>query len=375
MENFISTLIWAAFIQGFLLGFLYVFSKKHGSPANRLLGFFLFALIVEGLNNFSPVNRIGPYDISQYFTTPEVKLFLPLFFIHFVLEKMGRSEAYSNFLRFHYGLALLVLAITPFNVLVHLITGSNIYTLFSYAEIDLVFMSQQCYAFLLSLLVFIISVQEVRRYKRLVKNEYSDYSLLQINWLWQFIFLMIPILILWGIELGSILFFGNGSSDIVLANWGVVVILIYFISYKAFRHQNLFDAIPENKIEAQSFSSNELKTDNFSEVEKTITSAMENDKYYLWHDLSIHDLAKETGIPSRQISTCINRNFGINFSEWVNNYRVEEAKIKLESAQNDHLSIEGIGLDAGFKSRSAMYTAFKKKTGHTPGHFRPTRVS
>ncbi len=33
-------------------------------------------------------------------------------------------------------------------------------------------------------------------------------------------------------------------------------------------------------------------------------------------------------------------------------------------------TIEGIGIDSGFRSRSAMYTAFKKKTGKSPGHFR-----
>lgn len=375
MESLLNTLIWAAIIQGFLLGVLYVSSKKHRSLANRLLGFFLFALIIEGLNNFLPVHQWGAYDLSKYFTTPEVKLFLPLFFVHFVLEKLGRSSAYNNFLRFHYGLGLLVLAITPFNLLAFLFTGGNIYSLFSYAEIELVFMIQQYYAFILSILAFAISILEVERYKSLVKNEYSDYSLLQINWLWQFIFLMVPILILWGVELGSILLFGRGSSDIVLANWGLVVILIYFISYKAFRHQNLFEEVPEKMVEPDPATAVSQKSENFMEVENEITSAMKSQKYFLRHDLSIHDLAKETGLPARQISTCINRRFGINFSEWVNNYRVEEAKIKLEKPENDHLSIEGIGSDAGFKSRSAMYTAFKKKTGRSPGDFRPSKVS
>jgi hypothetical protein len=101
MENFLNTFIWAAIIQGFLLGVMYVSSKKHRSLANKLLGFFLFALIIEGLNNFLPIESIGPYDLSKYFTTPEVKLFFPILFIHFVLEKIGRSKAYSN-ARFHY---------------------------------------------------------------------------------------------------------------------------------------------------------------------------------------------------------------------------------------------------------------------------------
>ena len=61
---------------------------------------------------------------------------------------------------------------------------------------------------------------------------------------------------------------------------------------------------------------------------------------------------------------------GLNFNEWVNNYRVENALKMIQSDSKNLLSIEGIGLDSGFKSRSAMYAAFKKKTGQSPGHFR-----
>jgi methylphosphotriester-DNA--protein-cysteine methyltransferase len=49
---------------------------------------------------------------------------------------------------------------------------------------------------------------------------------------------------------------------------------------------------------------------------------------------------------------------------------VDKCLVIIEADTNNQLSIEGIGFDAGFKSRSAMYEAFKKKLGHSPGHFR-----
>ena len=61
---------------------------------------------------------------------------------------------------------------------------------------------------------------------------------------------------------------------------------------------------------------------------------------------------------------------GYNFNEWVNNYRVEKALQIIRSDKKNSLSIEGIGSDSGFKSRSAMYAAFKKNLGHSPGHYR-----
>ena len=61
---------------------------------------------------------------------------------------------------------------------------------------------------------------------------------------------------------------------------------------------------------------------------------------------------------------------GYNFNEWVNGYRVERALEIIRTDRENKLSIEGIGSDSGFKSRSAMYAAFKKKLGHSPGHYR-----
>jgi AraC-like DNA-binding protein len=59
-----------------------------------------------------------------------------------------------------------------------------------------------------------------------------------------------------------------------------------------------------------------------------------------------------------------------SFFDFVNEYRVQEAKRLLCSPQSDHLSILGIALDAGFNSKSAFYTAFGKYAGITPSEYR-----
>ena len=97
---------------------------------------------------------------------------------------------------------------------------------------------------------------------------------------------------------------------------------------------------------------------------------MENQQFYLNEELTLHSFAKEINMSSRLISSCINKNMGHNFNEWVNNYRVEKALEIIKSDEKNMLSIEGIGSDSGFKSRSAMYAAFKKKLGHSPGFYR-----
>jgi AraC-like DNA-binding protein len=197
-------------------------------------------------------------------------------------------------------------------------------------------------------------------------------ALLDIRWLWQCIFGISPIILLWGAELVRIILGGTGQSELTIVAYLFIAIFNYFVSFKAFTQQTLFDGSTDTWREAadNSITSDRSNTTIDLEICDKIKSEMEANEYYLNQDLTIHDFSKELKIPSRTISTCINQRMGMNFNEWVNNYRVEIAMKLIQSDSKNLLSIEGIGIDSGFKSRSAMYTAFKKKTGHSPGHFR-----
>ena len=371
MMDIIDTVVWAAIIQGFLLGALYVFSRKYRSFANRLLGFFLFTLVIEGFELVQPLDYIGSFPVAATFSLPEVKLFLPLLFFHYVLEKIGQVKRYRLLLSIHYMLACLVVGLTLVNLLVFGLKGELLVEILPEGWGNAIFMTQQIYAFLLSILSIFLSVREMIRYRRVVSEEYSDIDLLQLNWLWRFIFSLVPIVLLWGVELGRITLGGTGISNIVWATWLLCVLFIYFISYQAFRYPNLFEGASPDYGEAPSLEKAVVvDSRDFTSLSQNLRLAMQSEQYYLKHDLTIYTLGQELDISPRLISACINRSFGLNFSEWVNQYRVEHARSILESPAGNQLSIEGVGHESGFKSRSAMYTAFKKTTGQTPGYFR-----
>lgn len=371
MEIIVTTLIWAAVFQGFLLGFIFIFSKKHKSFSNKLLGLFLIAFIFGAISDLIPFDFIGKYNISQLFSSPEVKMLFPVLFLHYVLEKIGRTNHFKIFIRTNYILAFAILSVTVINIALFLVEKISIYDIVESGTIESFYMFQQYLAYLLTIVAVLISIIELVKFQNLVKNEYSDITLLSINWLWQFVLIFIPVILLWGAELIRILTGGLGQSDIVIVIWGIVSIIIYIVSYKAFTQQDLFYPRAETtEKNSQKDKAEELKFKSSNKVCETVKNSMETGKYYLNQNLSIHDFAKEINISARTISTCINKNFGYNFNEWVNNYRVDKALEILKDKNNDHLSIEGVGSDCGFKSRSAMYIAFKKKTGETPGYFR-----
>ena len=371
MEAIIYFVLWAALLQGLLLALLYIFSKKNKSFSNVLLGLFLISLIIEALSTILPFDNIGTYSIGEYFSLPVVKLFIPLLFVHFVLEKIGKSEQYKRFLKINYIIAYSIAGLTLINVYLFLFKSSSIAKEVDFATVDMVHFVLQVYAFLISVAALVISIRETLNYKNLVKTEFSDYSMLQIKWLWQLIFMLLPATVLWGVELLRILITDQGQNELVLVLWGFIAVFLYYLSFQAYRHPDFFEKFPESILD-KAASTDEVHQDHYCTAEnsKRIQELMYEKESFLNHDLTIHQFAKEIGMSPRLISSCVNQNLGHNFNEWVNGFRIKKVLELIESDPENKLSIEGIGHEAGFKSRSAMYAAFKKEKGRSPGHFR-----
>mgnify|MGYP001797330743 CR=1 FL=1 len=89
-------------------------------------------------------------------------------------------------------------------------------------------------------------------------------------------------------------------------------------------------------------------------------------------NLILRDLATELNIPEHQLSQLVNDNLKLGFSNYINNYRVEEAKKML--LVNNKITIEAIGYEAGFNSKASFFTTFKARTGTTPNQFRKQKL-
>lgn len=100
-----------------------------------------------------------------------------------------------------------------------------------------------------------------------------------------------------------------------------------------------------------------------------IEHAMVEKKYFLRQDLTLHELASLLETNTLYISRIINARTGQNFNSFVNQYRIDEACKLLLADTQQLMSIEGIALTCGFKSKSAFNAAFRKLKGTTPTAF------
>ncbi len=93
-------------------------------------------------------------------------------------------------------------------------------------------------------------------------------------------------------------------------------------------------------------------------------------KPYLDPDLTLPKLAESLGVPTHHLSQVINEMHGSNFFDFINQFRVEEVKRKIQDPKFQNYSLLGIALESGFNSKSAFNRVFKNLTGTTPSEFR-----
>jgi len=56
----------------------------------------------------------------------------------------------------------------------------------------------------------------------------------------------------------------------------------------------------------------------------------------------------------------------MNFNDFVNHYRIEAVKKKLEAGEQRNMTLIGIALECGFNSKTTFNRAFKKSTSMSP---------
>lgn len=99
-------------------------------------------------------------------------------------------------------------------------------------------------------------------------------------------------------------------------------------------------------------------------ISEKLENIMNEKSLYKNPNLNLQDLSKEINISSHQLSQFLNNNLGKNFTSFVNEFRIHEACKIITS--NDKLTLESVGYDVGFNSKSTFFAAFKKHTGTTP---------
>lgn len=102
------------------------------------------------------------------------------------------------------------------------------------------------------------------------------------------------------------------------------------------------------------------------QLRETVAGYMTAQKPYTNPNLTIHELAGGLKMPPHVLSKVINEGFGKNFFDFINEYRVEEFKRRMDDPKAKQYTLLSLAFDVGFNSKTAFNRAFKKLTNQTP---------
>lgn len=350
-------------LQGFVLACILISNKKFRKKANYALAISLFSVAFLGIGqimydlNLRIDHPIIPFLPIRYTILPAIAC---LYYIVFEINPHYRFQQRDIWviapfvIMFSIDLVLLAtyfiapnLVTPPANVLNNYWDAKELTTV---------------------LFSIIVIIWAYRQHKKLPQDDtipLNEVLLEKYQWVQNNSVASILVWAMWAGPQTYAIFTGHKFWWLYYPTWIGMFIMIFWLGYFMILHRDFFE-IDTIKETAKSSELSEKTTEHYQHL----LTLMQKEKLYKNPDLNMNLLAQKANLSNGYLSQIINQKEGKNFYDFVNTYRVEEVKANLSNPKYAHYSILGIGLEAGFKSKSTFNAAFKKITGKTPSAFK-----
>ena len=151
---------------------------------------------------------------------------------------------------------------------------------------------------------------------------------------------------------------------------------IILIGYFGFKQKDVFISYSiETKAEVSvepeiKYVATKMEGAELQQCCNKVQNFMESNRPYLDSELTLPKLAEDLNVTTHHLSQVINEVHGENFFNFINKYRVDEVKRKIQDPKYQNYTLLGIAFESGFNSKSAFNRVFKNITGTTPSTYR-----
>ena len=222
----------------------------------------------------------------------------------------------------------------------------------------------------------------LNRFKKIYRENYAEASFQIHKWLFQITIIFIVAGTFASLKKYIVYTSFNWTFGWLQISVGIVALSVtcWFV-LKALYSPELFRGVDSSLETVDNLIQQKESTEDTSQKDATtnpvierLKNYMENEKPYLDSSLTLQKLAEQMEMSSRDLSILINHELGQHFFDFVNKYRVEEARRILENKEKSDLTVLEILYEVGFNSKSSFNTAFKKHTNLTPTQYRRTHM-
>lgn len=176
-----------------------------------------------------------------------------------------------------------------------------------------------------------------------------------LHWTWSTFSFLGGHFFSWSVSVADTLGILNNYLAVILVNLLVAFGVIHLRNSATLVQQKPNKKIPQEKIDP---------------IVSAIDHTIKLEKIYLKSDLNLERFCEHLGYTEREVSFVINSKLNVNFFEFINRYRVDEAKRLLSSPEHQDKTILDIIYMSGFNSQSAFHRFFKRFSDMTPSQYR-----
>jgi AraC-like DNA-binding protein len=372
------------FIQGVLLSLVIYFYPGGTRHTNIFLALHVlcFSIVLAAPFSLKLFNQVSPR--ADRFVEPFLVLIYPFLYLYICsfTEKINPAKIWLHMM--------------PFLIYTPLVIGSLLWANESKDR------THAKFGFDLTLVIFVLiklflfsaylflCFRKLDSTRRLAGNLFSETSRINLLWVRQLLYagigllvsyLLIMSLIVVNPSLGKLNFLLVGLVTVYLyycTFWGLSQPAIFIGRFEKKQDSELVNTVTEEiqmiaedtKREKPKYERSSLPENRQEEMVCQLKEMMEKNRLFLEPELTIQMLGEKLNVSPYYISQVLNQRLKTNFYDFVNQYRVEEAKILLLAPSNGNFTILSIAFDSGFNSKTTFNTVFKKFTAQTPSQFK-----
>lgn len=149
------------------------------------------------------------------------------------------------------------------------------------------------------------------------------------------------------------------------------IMITIIIGYYGLKFGIFFSVEKESKKDVHKrYKHSPIKNEEKELLKSKIEDFFSNSDAYLDTEFSLDKLSYILEYPKHYLSEIISKELESSFYELVNSNRVHFAQERIKNDTSQKLTLEAIGYESGFNSKSAFFRHFKNYTGKTPRQFK-----
>jgi AraC-like DNA-binding protein/flagellar biogenesis protein FliO len=380
LNNLLNIINYLSIGSSLMLAFLLIINpQKVNKKANLWFGAFILGICILIFGDVLIALKMSP-------ESPELRFFLnfpgyliaPIFYlsVDYYINPTKKWDN-KNFLLFFFAIFMIVFMIATHISFIQEILSNNEKSF----KIFFLFLNV---LFALQLIPFFyLAHRKIIKHQKNVRLFSSTLESVDLKWLEHMIK---GTVVMGGFWIANIMLqFSSTNATFNLISNLIYLLGFFFILYHSMKQKEIYPFNEEEKEEIHEIITETdipaenrkklLPDEKLEEAKSDLEQLMEKDKPFFDCELSLVKLAHQMNTSTHILSYVINNGFDENFYQFVNRYRIEEAKKLILNPKMSHFNLIGIAYEVGFNSKTVFNTTFKKYTELTPTEFKKTMVT